>query len=68
MTADNPAIVTSPAVREAQARQRAASKNAKRKRDSAQPQKNRAPLQYFSFHMERLRPGAMLERVAERVG
>jgi len=27
MTADNPAIVTSPAVREAQARQRAASKN-----------------------------------------
>src|SRR5206468_9608590 len=34
MTADNPAIVTSPAVREAQARQRAASKN-------------RPPLQYY---------------------
>ncbi|PYS45118.1 MAG: hypothetical protein DMG13_32780 [Acidobacteria bacterium] len=42
MSADNPAGATLSTVREAQARQRAASKNAKRKRDSAQPQKTRS--------------------------
>src|SRR5213594_2611666 len=42
--------------REAQARQRAASKNAKRKRDSAQPQKNRAPLQFGSRRSRNSRP------------
>src|SRR5436309_13329452 len=42
MSAGSSAVYESPAVREVQARQRAASKNAKRKRDSAQPQKTRS--------------------------